>query len=266
MATTAGTRPDAAGDESILETHDLQKSFGQFVAIDRVDLAIERGEFRSIIGPNGAGKTTLFNLITGAIPATDGRVVFNGEEITGLPPEQRVDRGIGRSFQILNIFDGLSVRENVRLAAQADHRGDYGFLESLFKPTDRYDEINAVTDRILGQIGLEHVADENAEALPYGDKRRLEIGVVLATDPELVLFDEPAAGMSVEQTQETIGLIEELLVDQTLLLIEHDMELVMTLSDRITVLNQGQVIAEGTPAEIGDDPAVQDAYLGGMVE
>lgn len=256
---------EGAGDV-ILRTDSLDKLFGNFAAIDDVDIAVERGEFRSIIGPNGAGKTTLFNLISGALPVTDGAVYFDGEDITDLSPQERIRRGMGRSFQISNVFEGLSVRENVRLAAQAHHREEYGLLQSLFKPTDRYDEMNADTERILEQIGLVAVADEQAGALPYGDKRRLEIGVVLATDPDLVLFDEPTAGMGPEETRNTIDLINEVLADRTLLLVEHDIELVMELSDRITVLHQGQVLAEGTPQEVSDDPDVQDAYLGGVVD
>ncbi|WP_306057545.1 ABC transporter ATP-binding protein [Natronococcus wangiae] len=256
-------RPD---DRPILRTEGLVKRFGQFTAIDRVDLAVERGEFRSIIGPNGAGKTTLFNLITGALPITDGAIYFDETEVSERSPAERVRLGMGRSFQISNIFGGLTVRENVRLAAQSIVRDRYTLLESLFKPTDRYEETNERTDRVLERIGLLDVADETANALAYGDKRRLEIGVVLATDPELVLFDEPTAGMSVEETRETIDLIEDVLVDQTLLLIEHDIELVMELSDRITVLNRGEILAEGTPEEIAENQNVQDAYLGGMIE
>lgn len=253
-------------DNPLLQTENLVKRFGQFTATDRVDLTIERGEFRSVIGPNGAGKTTLFNLITGALPVTDGAIYFDGVDITTLSPSARVRRGIGRSFQISNVFGGLTVRENVRLAIQSVARDEYTAVESLFKPTDRYDELNDRTEAILDRIGLAHVAAEQANALAYGDKRRLEIGVVLATDPELVLFDEPTAGMSVEETQETIDLLEAVLVDQTLLLIEHDIELVMELSDRITVLNGGQILAEGTPEEIAANQDVQNAYLGGMTE
>lgn len=254
------------GEETILQTDGLVRKFGEFTATDHVDLEIERGEFRSIIGPNGAGKTTLFNLISGALPVTDGTIYFDGEDITDLSPPERVRRGIGRSFQISNIFGGLTVRENVRLAAQSVNRDEYNVVESFFKPTDRYDGMNEETDRILEQVGLEDVADEEADALAYGNRRRLEIGVVLATDPDLVLFDEPTAGMSVEETQGTIDLIQEVLVDQTMLLIEHDIELVMELSDRITVLNRGEILAEGTPEEIAANQDVQDAYLGGMSE
>ncbi|MFW5918055.1 MAG: ABC transporter ATP-binding protein, partial [Haloferacaceae archaeon] len=224
MAMDARERERSADGETILRTERLVKRFGEFTATDHVDLEVERGEFRSIIGPNGAGKTTLFNLISGALPVTDGTIYFDGEDITDLSAPERVRRGIGRSFQISNVFGGLSVRENVRLAAQSVHRDEYGFAESLFKPTDRYETMNEETDRILEQVGLEDVAEEEAEALAYGNRRRLEIGVVLATDPDLVLFDEPTAGMSAEETQATIDLIEEVLVDQTLLLIEHDIE------------------------------------------
>ena len=263
---TGDSRADRGSDggEAILRTDGLLKEFGNFAAIDDVSIAVEPGEFRSVIGPNGAGKTTLFNLISGALPVTEGTVTFQGEEITDLPPEQRIRRGMARSFQISNIFGGLTVRENVRLAAQALHREEYGLREALFRPTDRYDGINEDTDRILNRIGLAGVAEETAASLPYGDKRRLEIGVVLATEPELVLFDEPTAGMGPEETRDTIDLIEEVLVDQTLILVEHDIELVMDLSDRITVLHRGEVLSEGTPEEIAEDEAVRDAYLGGM--
>ena len=263
---TGDSRADRGSDggEAILRTDGLLKEFGNFAAIDDVSTAVEPGEFRSVIGPNGAGKTTLFNLISGALPVTEGTVTFQGEDITNIPPEQRIRRGMARSFQISNIFGGLTVRENVRLAAQALHREEYGLREALFRPTDRYDGINEDTDRILDRIGLAGVAEETAASLPYGDKRRLEIGVVLATEPELVLFDEPTAGMGPEETQNTIDLIEEVLVDQTLILVEHDIELVMDLSDRITVLHRGEVLSEGTPEEIAEDEAVRDAYLGGM--
>jgi branched-chain amino acid transport system ATP-binding protein len=266
MATETHTPDRRTDSETILQLDGVTKRFGAFAATDDVSMTVERGEFRSVIGPNGAGKTTLFNLISGAMPVTAGEIYFDGEAITGLAPSERVARGIGRSFQISNVFGGLTVRENVRLAAQAEHRDSYSLLESLFKTTNRYEEINEATDRTLDRIELADVADRDADALAYGDRRRLEIGVVLATNPDIVLFDEPTAGMSVEETQETIELIEEVLVDQTLLLIEHDIELVMELSDRITVLHRGEILAEGTPEEITGNRDVQDAYLGGVVE
>jgi branched-chain amino acid transport system ATP-binding protein len=261
---SAGT--GTANADVILRTENLVKKFGNFVAIDDASLSVERGEFRSIIGPNGAGKTTMFNLISGALPVTEGTVYLDDEEITDLPPEERIRRGMGRSFQISNIFGGLSVRENVRLAAQAHHRSEYSFVESLFRSTDRYDAMLEDTDRILDQVGLREVAGEEADSLPYGDKRRLEIGVVLATDPDLVLFDEPTAGMGPEETQNTIDLIQDVLADKTLILVEHDIELVMELSDTITVLHRGEILAEGSPDQIAGNQDVQEAYLGGVVE
>ncbi|MEY7851987.1 ABC transporter ATP-binding protein [Natrarchaeobius sp. A-rgal3] len=266
MALETRTTEGIETGRTILRTEGLTKRFGQFTAVDQVDLEVRRGEFRSIIGPNGAGKTTLFNLVTGALRTTEGSVYFDDDEITSLSPSDRVRRGIGRSFQISNIFGGLSVRENVRLAAQSVERDRYNVLEALFKPTDRYPGMNERTDEVIERVGLEALAEEEADALAYGDKRRLEIGVVLATDPDLVLFDEPTAGMSVEETQATIDLIERVLEDRTLLLIEHDIELVMDLSDRITVLNRGEILAEGTPDDIAANREVQEAYLGGMIE
>ncbi|MHC3439301.1 ABC transporter ATP-binding protein [Natrialbaceae archaeon A-gly3] len=249
----------------LLQTDGITKRFGQFTAVDSVDLTIREGEFRSVIGPNGAGKTTLFNLISGAYRATEGSIQFNGEDVTDLSAVKRVRKGIGRSFQISNIFPGLTVRENVRLAAQSVHREEYGPIQQFLSPAENFDVINEKTERILEQIELEHVAETKAEALAYGDRRRLEIGVVLANDPEIVLFDEPTAGMSVEETQGTIDLIEDVLEGKTLILIEHDIELVLDLSDRISVLNRGEILAEGTPEEIANDQTVQEAYLGGMM-
>ena len=265
MATQQQSTNEETAEGTILRTDKLVKQYGNFTAIDNVSISVKEGEFRSVIGPNGAGKTTLFNCITGATPITDGAVYFSGDNITGLPPEKRVLQGMGRSFQITNIFGGLNVRENIRLAAQSINREEYNIVESFLKPVDTYDVINKRTEAVLKQIGLQHAADETAEALSYGGKRRLEIGMVLATDPEVVLFDEPAAGMSVEETQDTIDLINDVLTDQTLLLIEHDVDLVMELSDRITVLNRGKVLAEGTPKEISKNQEVQEAYLGGSL-
>ncbi|MFB6121811.1 MAG: ABC transporter ATP-binding protein [Halobacteriaceae archaeon] len=249
--------------ETVLKTEGLTKRFGELTAVDHVDLEVEAGEFRSVIGPNGAGKTTTFNLITGALIPTDGTVLFNGEEITKMPPHERVHRGVGRSFQITNVFGGLTVRENVRLAAQSVHADDISRREAMFRNKDSFEELTARTDEILDQIGLRERANENAQTLAYGDQRRLEIGLVLATDPELVMLDEPTAGMSTEETQDTMDLIGDVLSDQSLMLIEHDIDLVMRVSDRITVLTRGEVLASGTPEEIAANDDVRDAYLGG---
>jgi branched-chain amino acid transport system ATP-binding protein len=249
--------------DTVLETDGLTKRFGELTAVDNVDLEVKAGEFRSVIGPNGAGKTTTFNLITGALIPTEGAVLFDGEEITTMPPHERVHRGVGRSFQITNVFGGLSVRENVRLAAQSVHADDISPQEAMFRNKNSFDDLAAKTDEILDQIGLRERADENAQTLAYGDQRRLEIGLVLATDPELVMLDEPTAGMSTEETQDTMDLINDVLSDQSLMLIEHDIDLVMRVSDRITVLTRGQVLASGTPEEIAANEDVRDAYLGG---
>jgi len=252
--------------DEILRTEGLTKEFGSFRAVDEVNLSVERGEFRSVIGPNGAGKTTTFNLVTGALAPTRGTVWFEGEDVTRLRPHDRVRRGIGRSFQISTVFGGLTVRENVRLAAQSVYDERLGRLEKLLWPTTAFDEITDRASDVLAQIGLEDRAEEPARALAHGDRRRLEIGLVLATDPDLVMLDEPTAGMSGDETRRTMALIDDVLADRTLLLIEHDIGLVMDVSDRITVLNRGTVLATGTPAEISEDAAVQEAYLGGVRE
>ncbi|WP_158059064.1 ABC transporter ATP-binding protein [Halorussus halophilus] len=254
--------------DPVLRTENLTKRFGSFTAVDEVNLTIPDGEFRSVIGPNGAGKTTLFNCITGALTPSEGRVFLRESDVTRLPPHERVHRGMGRSFQISTVFGGLSVRENVRLAAQsvAEERGGISAPQKLFRPTGRFSAINERTDDVLSEIGLAERAEESARNLAHGDRRRLELGLVLATDPELVLLDEPTAGMGSEETQRTIRLIEDVLADRTLLLIEHDIDLVMNLSDEITVLNRGQVLATGSPERIASDEAVQQAYLGGVRE
>jgi branched-chain amino acid transport system ATP-binding protein len=261
--TGAGAAADA-GSVPILETDDLTKQFGSLVAVDEVNLAVEQGEFRSVIGPNGAGKTTLFNLITGALRPTSGTVRFAGEDVTGLASHERVHRGLARSFQITNVFGGLSVEENVRLAAQSVHRDEISSFQELFRRTSRFDSVNDDTAGVLERIGLADQADRRAATLAYGDRRRLEIGLVLATDPKVVLLDEPTAGMSADETRETMELIGDVLSDRTLLLIEHDIDLVMNVSDRVTVLHRGAVLTTGTPREVADDESVQEAYLGGV--
>ncbi|EFW93481.1 branched-chain amino acid ABC transporter ATP-binding protein [Haladaptatus paucihalophilus DX253] len=247
---------------ALLETTDLTRQFGNLVATDDVNLAVEAGEFRSVIGPNGAGKTTLFNLISGALFPTSGTITFAGEDVSRLPPHERVRQGIGRSFQITTVFSGLSVRENVRLAAQSGQR--FSPRQRLFHPTDDFPAVEKRVEEVLSQIGLTERADERASALAYGDRRRLEIGLVLATDPRVVLLDEPTAGMSVEETRATMELIDDVLADRTVLLIEHDIDLVMNVSDRITVLNRGRELATGTPAQVAANDEVQAAYLGGV--
>jgi branched-chain amino acid transport system ATP-binding protein len=252
--------------ETVLETEGLTKRFGELTAVDNVSLEVEQGEFRSVIGPNGAGKTTTFNLITGALTPTEGTVRFKGEDITRMAPHNRVRRGLGRSFQITNVFGGLTVRENVRVAAQSVHDDDINPAAAMFSDKNNFSAITDRTTEVLDQIGLRDRAEEKAETLAYGDQRRLEIGLVLATDPDLVMLDEPTAGMSSEETESTMNLISDVLADQSLMLIEHDIDLVMRVSDRITVLTRGQELASGAPDEIAQNPDVRDAYLGGGKE
>lgn len=252
--------------EGLLETTGLEKQFGSLVAVDSLDLTVPEGEIRGVIGPNGAGKTTLFNLITGVLPPTAGTVVFDGEDVTDRPPEERIHRGMVRSFQVTEVFDSLTVRENVRLAVQSDVYDQVSGRQRLFGETASLDGVAKRTDALLSKTDLATQAEELADSLSHGDKRRLEIGIVLATDPELVLLDEPMAGVSSSGTRAMTDLIEEMADTRTVVLIEHDIDLVMDLCDRITVLNRGAKIAEGAPDEIANDSEVRKAYLGGETD
>jgi len=241
----------------LLETEDLTRTYGSLVAVNRASVAIYKGELRSIIGPNGAGKTTFFKLISGEVRPTAGRIRFNGREIAGLSQHEVCRLGIAKSYQITNIFPHLTVLENVRVAAQ-------GYARS-FNFWSRADRLTDVRDRalaILETIGLAAKAEHLAAHLSHGEKRHLEIAITLAAEPILLLLDEPTAGMSPEETDETMLLIRELAAGRTVVLVEHKMKLVMNISDRITVLHQGQVLAEGTPDEIRANELVQQTYLG----
>jgi len=268
MANAAPTGDsDAVADTStapVFETEAVTKQFGELVAVDRVDLTIEPGEFRSIIGPNGAGKTTLFNLATGTMSPTDGRIRFRGVDITDLRPHERVRRGIGRSFQITNVFGGLTVHENVRQAVQATQMNDISLWDRFTRNRSTFESILERTEAVLRRIDLLDHADESAAALAYGDRRRLEIGLVLATDPDLFLLDEPTSGMSADETAATIDLIDEVLAGRTLVIIEHDIDVVMEISDRVTVLDRGRELATGPPSAIAANEHVQEAYLGDL--
>ncbi|HEY3367397.1 MAG TPA: ABC transporter ATP-binding protein [Symbiobacteriaceae bacterium] len=247
--------------EYILETQDLTVQFGGLVAVDHVSLKVRPGTFQSIIGPNGAGKTTLFNLICGIYKPTAGRVIFRGREITGLPPHRVSQLGLGRSFQITNIFPNLTVLENVRLAVQSRSNVGYRLL-SLATSFTRFEDR---AREILAQVNLDGKDMVIANTLPHGDKRKLEIGMLLATESELLLLDEPTAGMSHADVPAVIEVIEKIkATGKTILLVEHKMDLILSLSDMVTVLKNGAVIAEGIPGEIAADPAVRAAYLGGM--
>ena len=250
----------------ILRTDGLTKRFDDLTAVDDVSLAIAEGEFRSLIGPNGAGKTTLFHLLSGALTPTSGAITFRGAGITSESPAERVARGLARSFQLTTVFDGLSVRENVRLAVQSGVYDELSRRQRFLADPESIEPITTRTSEVVDQIELGGLVDTRASDLSYGDRRRLEIGLVLATDPIVVLLDEPTAGMSGEETARTIELIEDVLADRTLLLVEHDIDLVMRISDRITVLNDGGVIATDTPSAIADNDRVREAYLGGYGE
>lgn len=244
----------------VLETRNLRKEFNGLVAVADVSLQVREGELHAIIGPNGAGKTTLFNLISGVLPPTAGKVLLRGQDITGLPPHQIARRGIGRSFQITNLFPNLTVLESVRLAAQARGRRNLHFW-AHYRRYREYEERALDIIRQVGLAGREHIL---ARALPHGDQRKLEIALLLATEPDVLLLDEPTAGMASGEIPLLVDLIRRLREEggRTILLVEHKMDVVMNLSDRITVMHQGRVLAEGTPAEISADERVQRAYLG----
>jgi len=243
----------------VLEVRGLVKQFGALVAVDRVDLMVRPGELLSVIGPNGAGKTTLFNALTGLYPPDGGRALFRGVNITGSPPHALVRLGMARSFQIVSVFHELTAYENVRLAVQA--RGPA--RRSLFARAEALETINDGAWAILDQVGLAEKAAVHASSLSHGDQRLLEIGIVLATEPRLLLLDEPLAGLAPAERTRVAEMIRRLTDGITVVLIEHDIDRVLAISDRIVVLHQGRVIAEGTPAEVQNNPDVQAAYLGG---
>jgi branched-chain amino acid transport system ATP-binding protein len=249
---------------ALLETEDLVKEFGGLVATDDVNLTVEEGERVSIIGPNGAGKSTLINLITRRLDPTAGDIRFKGESITRMDPHEVVQRGVSKSFQTASIFPDLTVRENAEIAALAAEHGSFSF--NFLRHRESLTDVHQLTEETLDAVGLLRQADVPASDLPYGDKRRLEIGIALAAEPDLLLMDEPTAGMSPEETKSTVDLIEEVKreLGLTFVLVEHDMEIVFSISDRIVVLNRGRVIAKGTPDEIRGNEEVQEAYLGGV--
>lgn len=257
------TNGAAVTGEDILRTKGLTKRFGAYTAVGDVSFTVQAGEFHSIIGPNGAGKTTFFNLLSGLTSPDAGSIVFEGEDITHLPVHERVKRGLARSFQITSVFDHLTVAENVRLAAQSRPYADYDLRTTLGTPIKHFEEMNDLVEDILARVELDERTDAAAVELAYGQKRALEIGMVVALDPILVLLDEPTAGMAADDTNAMMELIEDVFADRTLVVIEHDIDLVMARSDTVTVLQQGQVLMEGTPNEISESEAVQEAYFGG---
>lgn len=242
---------------SILEIRDLSVSFGGLRAVDDVSFEIARNRITTVIGPNGAGKSTLFNLISGALRPRHGQVLIEGVDFTGEPPYRMQAAGLARSFQITNLFFELSVGENLRLAAQVLER-----LSMVWRPVGASRLAQARVDELLHRFALADKAQYQAGSLSHGEQRRLEVAVALACKPKILLLDEPTQGMSHRDTQETAELIKSLAADVTVLLIEHDIGLVMTLSDHVIVMHQGQKLAEGPPADVRSNPAVQAAYFG----
>ena len=256
----ASTAPPATagrgGQAPILRTEGLTMRFGGLTAVNHVSLAIPRGEIRAIIGPNGAGKSTFFNCVTGVLRPTGGQIYLNDEDVAGLPPHRISHKGIARSYQITNILPGATVLENARIAAQSRHHS-WSLLRHHRSYRDLLDRARAA----LGSVGLGEKESELAANLSHSEQRNLEIAIALATEPELLCLDEPTAGMSVSETHATAELVRRIASNLTILIVEHDMEVVMGLADRVTVLHYGEVLAEGTPAEIQANARVQEVYL-----
>ncbi len=243
---------------AILEVKNLEKKFGGLQVILGVTLALEPGERHAVIGPNGAGKSTLFNLITGKYKPTAGEVRFKGQDITGMPPHKIARMGLNRSFQITNIFKNMTVFQNIRNAVLSRKKIRYNLVSRL----SGMNVIREETDEILHRIGLLDKKDEISGELAHGHKRALELGLALAMDPDLILLDEPTAGMPTEETMQMVRLIEKNTAGKTLIIVEHDMDVVFSIADRITVLYYGTILASGTPDQIRNDQRVKDAYLG----
>jgi len=262
--TSTAARAQPTSDDVILQVSNLGKQFGGVAAVSGVDLDVYRHETLAIIGPNGAGKTTFYNLLSGRMQPTSGRIVFDGRDITGLPPHRISRLGVSRSFQINNIFEDMTVRENVEVAVTA-FRGDSHRWANV---ASRNVPIQDEADGLLARLSLSTLADRRAGTISYGDKRLVEIAVVLATRPHLVLLDEPTAGMTPDETHRVTDLIMSLRAsgDYTFLITEHDMNVVFGLADRILVMHRGQKLVLGTPQEVRTHPEVRRAYLGDAEE
>jgi len=245
-----------AASAPILKTELLTVSFGGLTALSQVNFEVQREEVRAIIGPNGAGKSTFFNCLTGVLRPTAGQIMFNGEEITGLPPNMISQKGIARSYQITNIMPNATVLENARIAAQSRRHA-----WNMIRHHSDFRDIREKAEVALDSVGLLSKAEELAANLSHGEQRNLEIGIALATEPALLCLDEPTAGMSAAETAETMHLVQRIAKHHTILIVEHDMNVVMELADRITVLHYGSILAEGTPEEIQQNPKVLEVYL-----
>jgi branched-chain amino acid transport system ATP-binding protein len=243
---------------AILEIKDLHKDFSGLKVLFGINLSVEPGDRHAIIGPNGAGKSTFFNVVTGKYKPTRGKIFFKGQDITGLPPHKISGLGLARSFQITNIFRNMTVFENIRNAILSKKKIHYHILSLL----SRVNGITEETERILSLIGLFERKDELAGELAHGHQRALEIGLTLAMDPEVILLDEPTAGMSRSETLEAVELIERVTKGKTLIIVEHDMEVVFSIANHISVIYFGKVLASGSPEKIRNDPQVKEVYLG----
>ena len=241
----------------LLAVENIGVKFGGFVALQGVTTEFRPGRVTSVIGPNGAGKSTFFNVLSGVLSPSTGAVRFKGQDLKGTRQHEFVHRGIARSYQITNIFPDLSVHENVRVAAQAG-RSRY----NIWTNRNRFDELDARADKALESVGLFAKRNETAKFLAHGQQRALEIAIALISGPELLLLDEPTAGMGPEETKDMVALLERLAAERTILLVEHKMKMILGLSDRILVLHHGQLIADGTPHDIQTDPEVRRVYLG----
>jgi branched-chain amino acid transport system ATP-binding protein len=246
---------------AVLETKNLSKAFGALTAVDGVSLGIEAGTLHSIIGPNGAGKTTLFNLLTGTYRPSAGRILFDGRDITGTPAHRVAHLGLARSFQRTNVFPAFSLLDNVWVAAFACGPSWKGLL---WRRADRYPEVRARSLAALADVGLADKADRPVREISHGEQRQLELAIALAAAPRVLLLDEPAAGLSPEETKKLVALVRALKGRYTIVLIEHKIDIIMSVSDRISVMHFGSLIAQGTPAEIQRNPEVRRAYLGGV--
>jgi len=246
---------------AILKTENLSKSFGALAAVKDVSLGIEAGSLHSIIGPNGAGKTTLFNLLTGTFPPTSGRIIFDQKDITGTPAHRIAHLGLARSYQRTSVFPAFSLFDNVWVAAFACGSSWKGFL---WKRTDGYPEATERARQALSDVGLEKKSHQLAREISHGEQRQLELAIALAAAPRVLLLDEPAAGLSPEETRNMVALVRGLKGRYTIVLIEHKIDIIMSVSDRISVMHFGSLIAEGSPEEIQRNPEVRRAYLGGI--
>ncbi len=251
-------------DDTILKVQGLGHRFGDFRVLSDINMEVKKGGISALIGPNGAGKTTFYNLVTGMFRPTEGKIFFKDQDITGLAPHKIVNLGLVRSFQITNIFPELTVHENILIPLIMQNRATFSLLKGLKKQASLYHR----AEEILSVLGLDKFAHKKASELAYGDKRLIEVGIVLAREPEMILLDEPTAGMNPEETEKMIQMIHRLssTLQTTFFITEHDMKVVFSVSSYIYVLHQGRLLTQGTPSEIRANTAVKEAYLGGSVD